>query len=149
MKSKIFYLIAFIIITSYYSISAQDAHQFTLTVKVNHLRNEKGVVQFALYNQDGSLPDEKYNKTYKIGRSAIDDHSASYHFTRLPPGMYAVNILHDENENQTIDKGIIKPKEGIGFSNFSRIGLTNMPTFSKAMIEVAGHRTIEVKVIYF
>jgi len=39
-----------------------EAGKYTLTVKVENLRNSKGVVQFSLYNEDGTLPDEKYER---------------------------------------------------------------------------------------
>lgn len=148
-KWKIISLMALLVMACHHSTTAQDTHLFTLTVEVHDLRNENGMVQFALYNRDGSIPDEKFQKTYKIGRSSIVDHSSTYKFTDLPPGMYAVNILHDENNNQIIDKGIIKPKEGIGFSKFTTIGFSNRPSFLRAMIELTGDRTIEVKVVYF
>jgi uncharacterized protein (DUF2141 family) len=37
---------------------------YYLTVKVNDLRNSTGVVVFALYNKEGSIPDEKLKKYY-------------------------------------------------------------------------------------
>ena len=69
-------------------------------------------------------------------------------FSHLPKGNYTVNILHDENNNGKIDKGLILPKEGIGFSNYSSIGLTNRPNFKKASFELTQNKTIKVKVIY-
>ena len=59
-----------------------------------------------------------------------------------------MNILHDENKNGKIDKGFILPIEGIGFSNFQSIGLTNRPNFSKASFELKENKSISVKVIY-
>ena len=61
---------------------------------------------------------------------------------KFAKGNYAVNILHDENNNGKIDKGLILPKEGIGFSNYSSIGLTNRPNFKKANFELAQSKTI-------
>jgi len=31
---------------------------------------------------------------------------------------YAINILHDEDNNGKIKKGFVLPKEGMGFSNY-------------------------------
>jgi uncharacterized protein (DUF2141 family) len=39
---------------------------YSLTIDVKNLRNAKGIVQFALYNKDGSIPDEDYENYYKI-----------------------------------------------------------------------------------
>lgn len=59
-----------------------------------------------------------------------------------------MNILHDENNNSKIDKGLLLPKEEIGFSNYQTIGLRNRPNFSKASFELNADKTVEVKVIY-
>jgi len=97
-----------------------------------NLRNSKGVVQFALYNKDGSIPDEDYENYYKILKGEIVKGSSMVTFTNIPTGKYVVNILHVENKNGKIDKGFIWPKEGIGFSN--------RPNFSKASFDVKGKK---------
>lgn len=121
---------------------------FSITINVNELRNSTGIVQFTLYNKDGSIPDEEYKNYYKMQKSEIVNGKSTYTFRNIPPGKYAANILHDENKNGKIDKGFILPIEGIGFSNFKSIGLTNRPNFSKASFELTENKTINVKVIY-
>lgn len=120
-----------------------------LTVTVNNLRNNKGVVQFALYNKDGSIPDEYFKKYYKVEKAVIKSNSAKVTFTNLPKGIYAVNILHDENQNGKIEKGWVLPIEGVGFSNFESISPFNKPNFEKASFELSADKKISVKVIYF
>ncbi|MCF6167654.1 DUF2141 domain-containing protein [Lutibacter sp.] len=122
---------------------------FSLTVKVTHLRNSKGVVLFALYNKEGSIPDEKYKKYYLKDVAPIKENSSTITFSNIPQGKYAINILHDENKNGKIDKGFILPKEGIGFSNYQSIGIRNRPKFSKASFMLNTNTTKEIKVIYF
>ena len=122
--------------------------QNSLTVEVENLRNSKGIVQITLYNKDGSIPDEQYKNHFKMGKASIINGKSQCTFSNLPKGNYAVNILHDENSNGKIDKGLILPKEGIGFSNYSSIGLTNRPNFKKASFELNQNKTIKVKVIY-
>ena len=79
---------------------------------------------------------EDYENYYKIVKGEIVNGSSTVTFKNIPTGKYAVNILHDENKNGKIDKGFILPIEGIGFSNFQSIGLTNRPNFSKASFEL-------------
>ncbi len=79
----------------------------------------------------------------------ISNNSATVTFDNIPVGWYAVNILHDENENRKIDKGFVMPKEGIGFSNYSSIGLTNRPKFEKAKFELISDLSKKVIIIYF
>ena len=148
MKIAIITLLAFALSLTLYSFTKPNAETFSLIIDVKNLRNEKGVVQFALYNKDGSIPDEDYENYYKIVKGEIVNGSSTITFKNIPTGKYAVNILHDENKNGKIDKGFILPIEGIGFSNFQSIGLTNRPNFSKASFELKENKTINVKVIY-
>ena len=121
---------------------------FDLTVEVNDLRNSTGNTQFTLYNKDGTVPDEKFEKYYKKAKGTIKNNSSTYVFTNLPKGTYAVNILHDEDKDGKIDKGFFLPIEGIGFSNYQSIGLTNRPNFKKASFELKENKRVKVKVIY-
>ena len=134
------------------AISAFQTNQqktFSLTVETNNLKNSNGSLLFALYNREDAIPDEHYKKYYKKIIGKIENKAASVTFKDLPAGKYAVNILHDEDNNGKIKKGFILPKEGIGFSNFQSIGLSNKPSFKKASFEVNADKLIEVKMIYF
>ena len=148
MKIAITILIAFVFSLTLYSFANPSADTYSLTIEVKNLRNSMGVVQFALYNKNGSIPDEEYENYYKILKGEIVNGSSTITFKNIPSGKYAINILHDENKNGKIDKGFILPIEGIGFSNFQSIGLTNRPNFSKASFELNENKTISVKVIY-
>ena len=124
---------------------------YSLKVNSARFRNFEGEILFALYNKDGSIPDEKYKKYFKKGISKIDKNgTATFTFTNLPEGSYAVNILHDENKNGKIDKKFLlpMPSEGIGFSNYESIGMSNRPNFSKASFLVKSNMEKVVKVIY-
>lgn len=132
--------------TSYRDHIGSNTH--TLTVEVQGLRNNKGVVVFALYNKDGSLPDEHYKKYYKKAVKAIEANGAAVVFPDLPAGTYAVNILHDENSDHKIDRGLFLPREGIGFSNITSVGPGNKPSFRKASFILDRDRKVVVKIIY-
>ncbi len=143
------YLIAIVLFFSINSaIHATDNKSLSLTVSVSDLRNSYGNVVFALYNRKDALPDEHYKKYYKILRGKIANSSSTVIFKDLPNGVYAVSILHDENNDGKIKKKIIKPVEGIGFSNFQSIGFSNRPTFEKASFNLRKNTTISLRIIY-
>lgn len=148
MKQLLLFALVSISLLTLSSFNNQKGENYSLTVEVNGLQNSKGIVQFALYNKDGTIPDEDYKKCCKILKEKIQNGSSKVTFNNLPLGKYAVNILHDENENGEIDKGFILPIEGVGFSNYQSIGLTNRPNFSKASFELNCDKKISVKVIY-
>lgn len=130
------------------SFSIQKQETCSLTIDVSELRNSKGTVQFALYNREDAFPDEHYKKYFKKLTGEIVNGASSVTFENLPEGKYAVNILHDENNDGKIDKGFIKPIEGIGFSNFKKLGFSNRPSFSKASFSLIADKSIKVTIVY-
>lgn len=121
---------------------------YSLTVQAEGLRNSAGIVRFALYNKDETIPDEHFRNYFKLGSTTITDNKAEFTFTGLPESNYAISVLHDENENWKIDKRFMKPKEGIGFSNIKSIGLGNRPNFKKASFSLLGDMRVVIKMIY-
>ena len=142
MKSVIILFISILVFAS-------SPKEYTLTAKVDNLRNAKGVVQFALYNKQGSLPDENFEKYYKKIVAKIDKNSSIVVFNKLPKGIYAINVLHDENSNGKIDKGFVLPVEGVGLSNYKSINLMNRPNFNDASFQLNSDKNKTVKINYF
>ena len=130
------------------AFSVQKDATNSLTVKVTELRNSKGLVQFALYNTPDVFPDEHYEKYYRKEAAKIVNGSSTVTFKNLPPGKYAVNILHDEDADGKIKKGLALPKEGIGFSNYTSIGMFNRPKFAEASFDLKEDKSIQVTIIY-
>ena len=53
----------------------------------------------------------------------------------VPPGRYAAQGTHDENENGKVDRGLFGiPKEGVGFSNDAKIRM-GPPRFGEAAFD--------------
>ncbi len=129
-------------------IATVTAQAVTLTAVAKGLKNSKGVVQFSLYNKDGSIPDKKLNKYYKMQRVEISNKEAVAVFTNLPKGRYAVSVFHDENSNGKIDKGLLMPKEGVGLTNFKSINLFHLPNFKKASFTLDKNKKIIIDMIY-
>ena len=130
--------------------SVKPENLYSLTVTVNNLRNSDGTMIFALYNENGSIPDQKFKKYYRKETVRIVGKKSEITFNNLPQGLYAVTILHDENNNEKIDTKFMLPlpKEGVGFSNYEDFGLSNKPNFSKASFQLIKNTTIAINVIY-
>ena len=147
-----YYIISFsglLLLVSFSSFKEwRTTADYSLSVEVNNLRNAKGVVVYALYNREDAFPDEHYKKYFKKSTAKIVNGSSSVIFENIPPGNYAVNILHDENNDGKIKNGFVLPVEGIGFSNYQSIGFGNKPKFSKASFELFSNTKISIKVIY-
>jgi uncharacterized protein (DUF2141 family) len=148
MKRAIVTIQLILIILLLSSFSGKKELAFHLTIEVDGLRNSNGAVLFALYNKDDAFPDEHYKKCIKKLTCKIIEESSTVTFDSLPEGNYAISILHDENSDGKINKGLILPKEGIGFSNYESIGFSNRPAFPKASFNLHSDMRIKVKIIY-
>lgn len=148
MKRAIDILKPFVIILLLSSYNSGKDVTFNLTIEVNELRNSNGSVQFALYNRADAFPDEHFKKYLKKLTGKIINGSSSVTFENLPEGTYAINILHDENTDGRINKGLILPKEGIGFSNYQSVGFFNRPVFPKASFYLNCDMRIKVNILY-
>tara|TARA_R110000796_G_C14570566_1_gene435702 strand:- start:2480 stop:2923 length:444 start_codon:yes stop_codon:yes gene_type:complete len=126
------------------------ANTNSLTVTVKDLQNSEGTAIFALYNKEGTIPDEKFGSYFKKGKVKLKDKFAQFTFDNLPSGRYAVVVLHDENNNDKLDKKFMLPipNEGIGFSNYEDFGIGNRPNFTNASFLLNNDLTIDIKVIY-
>lgn len=148
MKRSDYIILLFLTVALFSFKNKAKQKTYSLTVSVENLRNSKGVVKFSLYNKDGTIPDEKFKKFFQQKDGEIIENASTVTFTDLPEGRYAVNILHDEDENGKIKKGFFLPVEGVGFSNYESIGLSNRPKFSKASFLLNSDKEISVKIIY-
>ena len=128
--------------------SSLFAQNYTLKIITTNLKNNKGVVQFNIYNNPKNFPDKKLTLYFKKGINTIKNKTSSFTFN-LPKGRYLVSVLHDENKNGKIDKGLMLTKEGIGVSNYKSFSLFNRPNFKKGSFILDKDKTIKIKVNYF
>jgi uncharacterized protein (DUF2141 family) len=107
----------------------------TLNVHVDGFRNQKGEAGLSIFNSADGWP-ENNDKALQHGPHPFTG-TATIITLQIPPGRYAVAILHDENSNHKMDRNFIGiPKEGFGFSNNPHAFLTP-PSFDTAAISVA------------
>ena len=77
--------------------------------------------------------------------------TASFTFTGLAPGPYAVVVFHDENGNGEITHRLGVPIEQLGFSGGFQLGLfSGLPTFEKLTFDLGSReRSVDIEVRYF
>jgi len=118
----------------------------TLTVRVTNVRNDKGVVHLDVCREAHFLKEDcKWSGDAPAhpGETVVTVHD-------LPPGTYAVQAFHDENQNKKVDRALFGtiPKEGIGFSRDAPIHLSP-PKWSDAEFAFDGEpMTITLRMRY-
>lgn len=125
---------------------SMTAHAQTseLIVKAAGFEDDSGGALFAVVNTAEAYDDIGKN-ALSATREKIKNGQAQSKFY-LPPGWYAVSVVHDQNNNAKLDKNFFGlPKEPYGFSN--NPNSLGKPSFEEVKFKMdANPKVIEVKV---
>ena len=118
-----------------------------VTVVVEGFKNDRGICRLLLYEGEQGFPDDPEYAVF-ISSFEIKNREAVFTFM-MPPGTYAISILHDENSNEKLDKTWYgKPKEGFGISNNPRVRF-GPPKFEEATVQINQENTgFLIRLIY-
>lgn len=112
-----------------------------LTVTVNGFKNQKGTVKLQVQNAHQK---EIYQRV-----AAVTGKSYTIVIPKLTSGQYAVNVIHDKNNNSKLDTNWMGiPTEGWGCSNDAR-GFMGAPSFKSKLFTVNGNKTITINLVHY
>jgi uncharacterized protein (DUF2141 family) len=107
-------------------------------VKILNIRNRNGTVDCALFDSPAGFPREFLHSAQNVMVIKIRNTAARCDFEAIPPGTYALAVIHDENSNGELDTNLFGiPTEGYGFSN-DATALLGTPSFSAARFSYNG-----------
>jgi uncharacterized protein (DUF2141 family) len=107
-------------------------------VQILDIKNSTGAVACALFESSDGFPNEYLRSATRIMFIKVRDRQARCDFLDIPPGMYALAVVHDENMNGQLDTNWMKiPREGYGFSNDAK-AVFGAPSFSAASFSYDG-----------
>jgi uncharacterized protein (DUF2141 family) len=120
----------------------------SLVIHVTGFRSTKGLLGAGLFTSSVGWP-EDVAKSFRQAHFPIEGDHATARFDHLPARKYGVVVLHDENENQKLDRNIFMfPTEGFGFGNNPHVLLV-APPIEKATIAVTcPETTTDIHLIY-
>jgi len=142
-------LAVFILLTTAVIPVAGQEQTGTINVEIVGLRNDSGHVLLALYNSAQGFPENR-SKVFASASATIDHGLAFIKFNNVPYGIYAISVLHDENNNGDMDYGFMSiPTEGYGYSQNVRTGMTP-PSFADCSFTLdSASKNITIRMIYF
>jgi uncharacterized protein (DUF2141 family) len=107
-------------------------------VKILNIRNNTGTVDCALFASPDGFPREFLRSAIVVMVLKIKETQARCDFEDIPPGTYALVVIHDENMNGKLDTNWLGvSKEGYGFSNDVK-AVRGAPSFSDASFPYDG-----------
>jgi uncharacterized protein (DUF2141 family) len=145
MKTKLHFTA--LIVSSALALTVPLAMAADLTVTVNDLRSTQGELLISVVDSEEGWNNQATPVAAEklvVAEKSADGKSLQVKFT-LPAGKYAVQVLHDENENGKMDFNTLGiPTEGHGASNNPVV--MRRPHFSETVFELEESPTaIEVK----
>jgi uncharacterized protein (DUF2141 family) len=117
-----------------------------VVVHVENLRSAAGSVMVAVCTAEDFLGAHCRHHARTRARLGAADVAVG----GVPPGRYAVQAIHDENDNSELDRNLIgMPREGFGFSRDAPMRL-GPPRFSDAAVEIGeGGGSVTLSMRYF
>lgn len=128
--------------------SSQSQDNSRLEVTVSNIRNSEGHLLLTLFNSNSGFPND--NKKALENRSIkAEKNMVKIVFENLPHGVYAIAIVHDENDNGKLDKNLFGvPTEGYGSSNNLK-KLFRAPNFEESKFSLdQNFKNITIQVNY-
>ena len=137
-------IVIFLLITG--SAYALESTNKNISVIISDILNHKGNILIGLYNSPEKF--SNIDESYKNVSVDIESNTIKYTFQNIPTGTYAISVIHDENDNKTLDKSFLGiPKEGYGFSNNIRPKFRGA-NFEESKFEVVDDLTITINLGY-
>ena len=110
-----------------------------LQIHIEGIRKQEGLVKVVLMGSADAW-EGSASPARSIGAAPDGDGTLSLRMADLPPGNYALRVMHDENGNGKFDTNLVgMPTEGYGFSNNPRV--MRAATFEEARFEVVATGT--------
>ena len=114
-------------------------------VEILDIRNSTGAVACALFEAPEGFPTKYRDAATNIMMIKVRDRQARCDFLDIPPGTYALAVIHDEDMDGKLGtNGVGFPTEGYGFSNDAS-ALMGAPSFGAASFAYNG-RTLELTI---
>jgi uncharacterized protein (DUF2141 family) len=109
-----------------------------IQAEILNLKSDRGTVYCSIYRAPGIGFPIDPSKAIQFARSKIGHRRARCNFDRLGPGVFAVGMMHDENDNRRFDKNWLgMPAEGYGVSR-DAIRKFRIPRFHEAAFSYGG-----------
>jgi len=127
---------------------AADQQGVTITAYISGIRNDKGMILAALFCKEKGFPDGY--KGCRRSAAKISNRKATIVFKNVPKGVYAVSVIHDENNDRKLETNWIGiPDEGVAVSR-NATGTMGPPDYDDAKFNVRGKPILlRIRMLYY
>ncbi|MDH6083551.1 DUF2141 domain-containing protein [Umezakia ovalisporum] len=120
----------------------------TLTVVINGITNQKGLICMGVYSRAQGFP---MNTNNVITSACVKPTGSTltHTFSGLKSGNYAVAVVDDQNGDRTLNKNFLGiPKEGFGISKNPTVSIaTGTPKFHDASFLLLSNQNTKINIL--
>lgn len=120
-----------------------------LTIECSNFRTSAGHALVLVWNDADQFRSDD-GSAFRSQKVSVAEGMTRVVFDDLPPGDYAVAVLHDENENDELDVTpfLQLPTEGLAYSNNPKMGLKG-PSWDACVFSLADDTTLPLRLKYW
>jgi len=105
----------------------------SVSVEITNIKSDEGSIMIGLFDSEKNF----LGKAFKGEIVKAIKGKVKVTFNELPKGIYAISVIHDENENGNLDTNFMGiPNEPYGISMDGK-NMFGPPSYEKAKFEVA------------
>jgi len=109
----------------------------TVTAVARGFESQTGRAGCSLFRGDDGFPNDLSKAFRRYWAPIRDDRTVVCRFRDVPPGRYAVAVMHDENGNEELDRNLVGvPQEGWGVSRDASARAFGPPRYGDAAFRV-------------
>jgi uncharacterized protein (DUF2141 family) len=118
--------------------------QSKVVAQISNFENTKGVCRACLFTSEEAFSGG--GEPFRCVQARVIAGTVQAEFDNVPPGTYALFVLHDANSNNKMDKNFLGiPKEGYGASR-NKLPFAAAPTFKDNRFEVSKNATVRLSI---
>ncbi|HEX8546639.1 MAG TPA: DUF2141 domain-containing protein [Cytophagaceae bacterium] len=122
------------------SILTAQSQTVDITVLVNNVKSNKGVIKVCIFNKETGFP-EKINLAVRCVNASATKGKMQIKIEGITSGNYAIAVHHDENSDGKFNTNFVgMPTEASGSSNGAK-GKMGPPKYSDAVIAINNNKT--------
>jgi uncharacterized protein (DUF2141 family) len=118
-----------------------------LVVSISGLRNQRGAVMLCLTRRGAKQFLDCAHDPARVTRIVPSAAAGSIRLGDVPPGDYALLVIHDENRNGRLDTMLGIPREGFGFSRNPALRM-GPPHYRDVRFSPSGRTRLAVRLSY-
>lgn len=129
--------------------SRASEETFSITITVQNIRNDKGVIRFKFYDDETRFPHDTGFLRVVVPKTEMKGDSITVTYHGFKSKNMGIALQDDENNDMKLDMGWFLPKEGHAFSDYYHTSMIRRPVYDDFAFVLKGDKKVVMKMRYY